>query len=149
MVGTLPDYSYLRTFGCVAYAHHTNLKLDPRSLKGVLGYGEGVKGYRLWLRDMRGYKVITNRSVIFNEGDFSCLSDKFSEKIGKDDFVITEINLNREAESDQIHFEVEPHEMEPQNTSDVEIIEDDQYLEPANDLCVSLEKIFVWPKAGP
>ncbi|CAI9771120.1 unnamed protein product [Fraxinus pennsylvanica] len=100
------DYSYLRTFGCAAYAHHTDSKLDLRSLKGVcLGYGEGIKGYKLWLRDVRGCKMITSRSVIFNE-----------ERLV------------------MIQFEVEPHEVEPQNASDVEIIEDYQHLEPANDL---------------
>ena len=34
-VGKVPDYSKLRTFGCAAYAHQTEGKLDPRSVKCV------------------------------------------------------------------------------------------------------------------
>ena len=44
------DYSNIRVFGCPAYAHIKQGKLEPRALKGVfLGYPEGVKGYKLWL----------------------------------------------------------------------------------------------------
>lgn len=73
---------------------------------------------------MRSYKVIISKSSIFNDDDFPCLSDKSREKIGNDDFIIIEINLNRETFNDQAQFEVEPQE-ESQNVSDVEILEDD------------------------
>ncbi|GKD58547.1 retrovirus-related pol polyprotein from transposon TNT 1-94 [Tanacetum coccineum] len=42
------DYGTLRIFGCVAYPHDKQGKLDPRAVKCVLlGYPEDVKGHRL------------------------------------------------------------------------------------------------------
>ncbi|GJU35103.1 retrovirus-related pol polyprotein from transposon TNT 1-94 [Tanacetum coccineum] len=47
--GKPADYSKLRVFGCPAYYHVSEGKLDPRGEKGIfMGYGEGVKGYRIW-----------------------------------------------------------------------------------------------------
>lgn len=42
------DYSGLRILGCTAYTHVNKRKLEPRAKKCIfLGYGQGVKGYRL------------------------------------------------------------------------------------------------------
>jgi hypothetical protein len=50
--GSPYDYSQLRVFGCTAYAHVDNGKLEPRAIKCViLGYGSGVKAYKLWNPD--------------------------------------------------------------------------------------------------
>jgi hypothetical protein len=50
--GSPYDYSQLRVFGCTAYAHVDNGKLESRASKGVfLGYGSGVKAYKLWNPD--------------------------------------------------------------------------------------------------
>ena len=44
-----PDLSHLRPFGCVAYSHVNDGKLNPRSQKCVmLGYPDGTKGYRFF-----------------------------------------------------------------------------------------------------
>jgi transposase InsO family protein len=44
----LVDCSNLRIFGCPAYAHVNNGKLVPRAQQCTfIGYGSGVKGYRL------------------------------------------------------------------------------------------------------
>ncbi|KAG8501234.1 hypothetical protein CXB51_003342 [Gossypium anomalum] len=60
------DYSDLKIFGCPAYAHVDNGKLEPRSIKCVfLGYKTGVKGYQLWCPENR--KVVINRYVVFDE----------------------------------------------------------------------------------
>ncbi|KAG8492401.1 hypothetical protein CXB51_009724 [Gossypium anomalum] len=53
-------------FGCPAYAHVDNGKLEPRSIKCVfLGYKASVKGYKLWCPENR--KVVINRDVVFDE----------------------------------------------------------------------------------
>jgi len=47
--GSPADYSQLRVFGCIAYAHVDNGKLEPRVVKCIfIGYQHGVKGYKLW-----------------------------------------------------------------------------------------------------
>ena len=72
--GKPPELSNLRTFGCAAFAHQKDDKRSPRSRKCVfLGYGEGVKGYRLWSLEPKETKLIISRDVIFNEQLFSYL----------------------------------------------------------------------------
>ncbi|KAL2230647.1 UNVERIFIED_CONTAM: Retrovirus-related Pol polyprotein from transposon TNT 1-94 [Sesamum indicum] len=72
--GKLPDLSCLRVFGCSAFAHQNIDKLKPRSLKCIfIGYPEGVKGYRLWVRSQPGFKVIISIDVTFNENEMPCL----------------------------------------------------------------------------
>ena len=46
--GEPPDYSRLKVFGSLAFAHVKQGKLDARAVKCVfIGYPEGVKGYKL------------------------------------------------------------------------------------------------------
>nr|GEY40080.1 zinc finger, CCHC-type [Tanacetum cinerariifolium] len=62
------DYGMLRTFGCVAYSHVQQGKLELRAVKCILlGYPEGVKGYRLYRLDNKSPKIVTSRNVVFNE----------------------------------------------------------------------------------
>ncbi|GKC59951.1 retrotransposon protein, putative, ty1-copia subclass [Tanacetum coccineum] len=62
------DYRMLRIFGCVAYPHDKQGKLEPRAVKCVLlGYPKGVKGYRLYRLDDESSKIVTSRNVVFNE----------------------------------------------------------------------------------
>jgi hypothetical protein len=64
--GSPADYSELRVFGCTAYAHVDNGKLELRAVKCIfLGYGSGVKAYKLWNPETK--KVLLSRNVIFNE----------------------------------------------------------------------------------
>ncbi|KAG8491868.1 hypothetical protein CXB51_015214 [Gossypium anomalum] len=64
--GNPANYSDLKIFGCPAYAHVDNGKLEPRSIKCVfLGYKAGVKGYKLWCPKNR--KVVISRDVVFDE----------------------------------------------------------------------------------
>ena len=69
------DYSNLRVFGCEAYAlipKSQHFKLDPKSRKLIfVGYGDGVKGYRLWNPTV--HKIIINKDVTFNELSLSNL----------------------------------------------------------------------------
>ncbi|GJY11449.1 retrotransposon protein, putative, ty1-copia subclass [Tanacetum coccineum] len=83
------DYGMLRIFSCVAYPHDKQVKLEPRAIKCVLlGYPEGVKGYRLYRLDNKSPKIVTSRNVVFNESVMykdtlkdSGESDKFVEEL--------------------------------------------------------------------
>ncbi|GKE81869.1 retrotransposon protein, putative, ty1-copia subclass [Tanacetum coccineum] len=62
------DYGMLRIFGCVAYPYDKQGKLEPRAVKYVLlGYLDGVKGYRLYRVDYESPKIVTSRNMVFNE----------------------------------------------------------------------------------
>ncbi|KAG8497142.1 hypothetical protein CXB51_008390 [Gossypium anomalum] len=64
--GNPSNYSNLKIFGCLVYAHVDNGKLEPRSIKCVFpGYKAGVKGYKLWCPENR--KVVISRDVVFDE----------------------------------------------------------------------------------
>ena len=64
--GKQPDYSNLRIFGCLAYAHVNHGKLNPRAMKCIfVGYPDEVKGYRLFCPETK--KIINSRDVTFNE----------------------------------------------------------------------------------
>ena len=68
--GDYGDYSHLKTFGCKAYAHLKQSKLDARALRCVmLGYQPGVKGYRLWCVEPGNHKIIISRDVVFSESE--------------------------------------------------------------------------------
>ena len=98
-IGKFPDYSKLKVFGCAAYAHQTEGKLEPKSVKCVfLGYPDGVKGYRLWLKENNGFKVIISRDVIFNENNMPCIDGTFA---GTDSQEIQKLKHN-------FHLKVEP-----------------------------------------
>ncbi|GKC26414.1 zinc finger, CCHC-type containing protein [Tanacetum coccineum] len=61
------DYGMLRIFGCVAYSHVKQGKLEPRAVKCILlGYPEGVKGYRLYRLDDESPKYSNRGIVVFN-----------------------------------------------------------------------------------
>lgn len=70
-------YTGINIFGCQAYAHVKQSKLDARALKCVLlGYQSGVKGYRLWCLEPGKQKVIVSRDVVFSESVMSLKKKK-------------------------------------------------------------------------
>lgn len=71
---TASGYDYLWVFGCRAYTHVKQVKLESRATKCVLiGYPEGVKGYKLWCTEAGNQKVIVSRDVIFKEEEMPYL----------------------------------------------------------------------------
>ena len=77
--GQVPDLSYLKVFGCVAYAHvpeQLRSKLDPRAEKcRFLGYGhdQGVKSYIVQSLSTR--KIYHSHDVRFDERSILNLPD--------------------------------------------------------------------------
>ncbi|KAL0374317.1 UNVERIFIED_CONTAM: Retrovirus-related Pol polyprotein from transposon TNT 1-94 [Sesamum radiatum] len=111
------DLSSLRIFGCSAFALQNGDKLDPRAQKCVfIGYPNGIKGYRLWVRNQPVLKIITSRDVTFNEHEMPCLSDTSKKEI---DFNI-ENNFNKidlNPQDNQQGEEIEEEENQPRNTT--------------------------------
>lgn len=63
-----PVYNYdsLHIFGCPAYFHVNESKLDPRAKKAIfMGFSEGVKAFRLWNPESK--KIVLSRDVTFDE----------------------------------------------------------------------------------
>ena len=66
--GRPADYSNLKVFGALTFAHIKQDKLDTRDVKCIfIGYPEGVKGYKLWKMEPGGSKFIISRDVTFDE----------------------------------------------------------------------------------
>lgn len=75
--GKAPDLSNLRLFGCVAYAHQRQEKLDNRAKKCIfLGYPHGVKGYRLWSLEKGKERCFISRDVVFDEATIAMKVEK-------------------------------------------------------------------------
>ncbi|KAH9783052.1 Integrase catalytic domain-containing protein [Citrus sinensis] len=60
------DYDSLRVFGCPAYYHVKDGKLDPCARKAIfVRFKGGVKGFKLW--DLEDKKFVCSRDVTFDE----------------------------------------------------------------------------------
>ncbi|KAK3036404.1 hypothetical protein RJ639_030003 [Escallonia herrerae] len=91
--GKHANYENLRIFGCPAYAHVNDGKLEPRAKKCIfLGYANGVKGYRLWRPYSKSSRFLISRDVTFDE---SLMLSKKKELIdvGKDHGVREKVEL--------------------------------------------------------
>uniref|UniRef100_A0A1X7SQZ8 Retroviral polymerase SH3-like domain-containing protein n=1 Tax=Amphimedon queenslandica TaxID=400682 RepID=A0A1X7SQZ8_AMPQE len=92
--GRKPDFSPLKIFGCVAYAHIPDCKrnkLDKKAMKmKFVSYCLKSKGYRLL--DEITKKLIKSRDMTFNEDDFNISKDE--EKIS----IKVEVQVEEEGE---------------------------------------------------
>lgn len=114
--------SYIRVFGCAAYAHQVEGKLDPRATNCVmLGYSEGVKGYRLWVLGVKGIKIINSRDVKFNELDMPCLKNLVSQNKQTEEGE-SSTGKKMEFEAKRLGDNLEDSEIQPQEESDQEAV---------------------------
>jgi len=68
----------LRVFGCPAYYHIKEDKLDPRAKKSVfIGFKKGVKGNKIW--DPKDKKFVLSRDVTFDKA--SMLKPTISKQV--------------------------------------------------------------------
>jgi hypothetical protein len=148
--GTPVDYSLLKVFGCTTYAHVDNGKLEPRAIKCLfLGYGSGVKGYKLWNPETR--KTFMSRSVVFNESVMfydSLTSDHVPDNFDKElQHVSVQVEHVDDEEGVQVQqhvhddtgVQVEPHVDDQENeVVDNEAHDDVQHLPPVLQLDVDL-----------
>ncbi|KAH9684519.1 Integrase catalytic domain-containing protein [Citrus sinensis] len=67
------DYDSLHVFGCPAYYHVKDGKLDPCARKAIfVGFKCGVKGFKLW--DLEDKKFVCSRDVTFDEASMLKIS---------------------------------------------------------------------------
>jgi len=93
--GRPADYSNLKVFGVLAFAHVKQDKLNARAVKCIfMGYPKGVKGYKLWKMEPGGSKFIISRDVTFDE---TCMGMKCKD-----------LETSSETGVQKIQFEVEP-----------------------------------------
>lgn len=108
-----PSINHLRVFGCAAYAHTKDGKLEPRSLRCVfLGYQEGTKGYRLSEREAPGVKLIISRDVVFNECVFLCSVTNINARTSSH-----QLENPQQTESTQVEVEL-TNQQEPETNTD-------------------------------
>ena len=99
------DYSNLKVFGCPAYYHVKDGKLEPRAKKCIfVGYADGVKGYRLWCQEPNSPKFIISRDVTFNEMHMLDQRKVVNESAGK-----------HESDTNEVEVQVELPEKTSQN----------------------------------
>ena len=109
--GKPAEYSDLKVFGCPAYAHVNDGKLEPRSKRCIfIGYPSGVKGYKLWCPDPNSPKVIISRDVVFDE---SAMLHPVKETSARKETYVSS-NTDAASSSKQVEFEVE-NELSLQN----------------------------------
>lgn len=122
-----PGYNHLRIFGCIAYVHVSQGKLNPRAKKGVfLGYPNGVKGYKVWLLD--DLKCVISRDVTFNENVFyktntttsDLASSKQAEQIDQFQGKLQQMNDSSQTETEESQNEGEVPQDQSGNFYDID-----------------------------
>jgi len=114
--GKKPDLDHLRIFGSRLYVYNDakdRQKLDDRGLEGILvGYGENVKGYIIYVPSQNKLKY--SRNVKFLEKNPQPLeTPKEPEPSNQNDSTTVEITITDEDEDS-----LEPNQLEPEAATD-------------------------------
>ena len=124
----------MKVFGCMAYAHIRQDKLQLMALKCIfLGYPKGVKGYKLWCLEPGYKRCINSRDVVFNEFEMENLVKK--ESVG----IIGKHIARIAVENNDEQFEVEP-EPGQQDESQGEVQENTQKQSKLEDYSLTRER---------
>ncbi|KAK1627376.1 hypothetical protein QYE76_001691 [Lolium multiflorum] len=121
-VAQSPRDEMLRVFGCTAYAHVDNGKLEPRAVKCVfLGYGSGVKAYKglAWVEHVEEKEndvaendntVVQHSPPVLQQTNSSIAADRPRRNKGPRPRLIEECNLVAHALScaEQVEHGTEP-----------------------------------------
>ncbi|CAA7407517.1 unnamed protein product [Spirodela intermedia] len=76
-LGNPLDYSNLKIFGCLTYVHINDDKLKPRAKKCIfLSYAFRVKGYKLWLLDLKSPKFLIEKNISLQNQNYSLTCDR-------------------------------------------------------------------------
>ncbi|KAK2998889.1 hypothetical protein RJ639_023068 [Escallonia herrerae] len=124
------NYSFLKVFGCIAYAHidkEERKKLDSKSQKCVfIGYGGDEYGYRLW--DYEHNKIIRSREVIFDESRLykHRLQEHGIEKENKEYMELDEL------EDGQVPRTENPEVLDETTDTEIEVSDQQQVPETLN-----------------
>ena len=108
-LGHPPDLDKLRVFGCVAYAHIRQDKIEPRALRCMfLGYAEGVKAYWLWYVEPSHKRCIRSQDVVLNETE---MYFKKIDDVGRSTKISEEELEHEETLVEVEHIDVELHNL--------------------------------------
>ena len=128
--GSPANYQNLKIFGCTAFAHVKQGKLDPRAIKCVfIGYPEGVKGYKLWCIEKGQHRSITSRDVTFNEKEFPYKISKDSPVLSQTQDPLVEVELS---DSTPNYDHVDPSATNEQPEQETESVSDQSDLQEYN-----------------
>ncbi|KAH9660217.1 hypothetical protein KPL70_024138 [Citrus sinensis] len=134
------DYNSLRVFGCPAYYHVKDGKLDTRARKFIfVGFKGGVKGFKLW--DLEDKKFVCSRDVTFDEASMIKASssqqveNKTTEVLQRVEFDATLYVPVSSTSKNGSTVEVTPKVEEevvssyvPQNEETIDDVDDDDFI---------------------
>lgn len=99
------NYDNIRVFGCPAYYHVRDEKMDLRAQNTIfLGSYEWVKDNKLGCH--QGKKMVINRDVTLDE--VSMLKTSSLAKVGSPDLVVKENNVSKEVVQTEVTTQVSP-----------------------------------------
>ena len=131
------DYDWLHVFGCSAYFHVTESKLDPRAKKAIfLGFSSGTKAYRLWCPELK--KVVLSRDVTFDESGM--LQLKSSDKENLSPTSTQQVELESQAVPTKTVRKVDNPNVESDDIDTTPDLKEAQTSQPAKSIATSRQQ---------